>query len=403
MRFYLGMPRLWSTEVGVGGQRRQLVPVLTVLPMGIIPAVRLCQAVTTTLCRELSPSRILTKEGPFELGDDVPPLDVVYLDDISTLGTNRERVNVRNEDLANILRARGLPTERSKTSVAKECVDGEALGLFFSQGGGISVTASYFDRLRVATESLLARRECTPRHLAQVVSSWVYACLLRRPTLSVLASVYGVTRAEGYDRPHPLPAECLRELSLLLDLAPVMRCDISLPFSGRIYATDASLTGSGVTYLDTATIPSSELALLKETAVRKGWQKSLVQVDLTGTSVSQELQVSEEFTAFFERHKFRVAIASHWKYKGHINSLELEALLLATRHARRSSVTALTRVQFGLDSTVALGIASKGRSSSCDLNWVSRKLCAQFIFGGIQSSYFWIPTDSMPADEPSRR
>lgn len=44
--------------------------------------------------------------------------------------------------------------------------------------------------------------------------------------------------------------EVLRELSILLDLAPAMCCDLSLPVSGSVYATDASRTGAGVTYCD---------------------------------------------------------------------------------------------------------------------------------------------------------
>lgn len=39
LRLHLVMPRVWSSEVGEDGPRSQLVPVLTALPMGIIPEV----------------------------------------------------------------------------------------------------------------------------------------------------------------------------------------------------------------------------------------------------------------------------------------------------------------------------------------------------------------------------
>lgn len=402
LRAYLGMPRVLSTEVGVSGKRRFLVPVLRVLPMGIIPAVRLCQEVATTLCKELAPSRVLTKEGPFEISESTAPLDVIYLDDINKIGTNLNRVNARSDALCRIFDEAGLPTEPKKRSIAVDGVDGEALGLCFSQDGHISATPAYFAQLRRTTESLLSNPVCSPRHLAHVVGSWVYACLLRRPTLSVLASVYNFIQKGKYDQSRPLPAECLRELFLLLDLAPILCCDVSSISSERVYATDASPTGSGVTYLDTAAIPVQDLAVLEETAVRKGWQKELIRLN-TESEGSRNLQPSVEFRAFFDKYKFHVAIASRWKHKGHINTFELEALLLAVRHARRSSVTTLKRVQFGLDSTVALGVARKGRSLSPKLNWVARKLCAQLLLGGIYPSFFWIPTKSMPADEPSRR
>lgn len=86
-----------------------------------------------------------------------------------------------------------------------------------------------------------------------------------------------------------------------------------------------------------------------------------------------------------------MAIASKWSKKEPINVLELEALLLGIRHARRSPATTLKRDLFGLDSTVALGAAGKGRSSSANLNKVARKLCAHFLWAGVEPIFFGFP------------
>lgn len=401
LRRYLGMPRVWSTEVGVAGPRRLLIPVLTVLPMGIIPAVRLCQEVTVSLCQRTRPSRILRHSGPFSISEDVLPLDIVYLDDLSTVGTNLGAVNARRSAVAKTCQAYGLPEEMSKTVIAVEGKDGEALGLLFRQEGYLSVTPSFFFKLLSTTEALLKSRHCSPRHLAHVVGCWVYACLLRRPMLSVLSAVYEFEKEGVYEEQCALPDAVLQELSILLDLAPAMCCSLCVSVSKRFYATDASKQGSGVTYVDNVT--PTEHQVLCESRVRKNWQ-SYLQVSLADAkAVSGPLKVSRVFTAFFEERLFTVAIAGKWRRKTHINALELEALLLAVRHARRSPQTTLHRVYFGLDSTVALGVAGKGRSSSKLLNRVARKLCAHLLWGGIQAEYFWIPTKWMPADEPSRR
>lgn len=401
LRRYLGMPQVWSSDVGVGGPRRLVVPVLTVLPMGIIPAVRLCQEVTLTICKLAGNDRILTHQGPFEISDEKPLLDVIYLDDISTLGSDVQAVNDRSMALAEKCAEFGLPTEESKKVTAIEGCDGEALGLRFQQGGLLSVTPAYFQRLGTTTEQILCDRRCSPRHMAEVIGGWVYACLLKRPTLSVLSCVYDFTRCSPYDKARVVPMEALRELSILLDLAPTMSCNLSLPVSGRVYATDASKTGAGVTYRDS--VPASDLMILRETRIRKGWQERLRETEGREEEASISLVVSDSFTEFFERCPFKVAIASKWTRKAHINSLELEALLLAIRHARRSPSTTLRRINFGLDSTVALGVSRKGRSSAVALNRIARRLCANLIWGGIQAEYFWIPTKLMPADEASRR
>lgn len=401
MRRYLGMPRVWSTEVGAAGPRRLLTPVLTVLTMSIIPAVRLCQAVTVSLVQRTSPARILGHLGPFEVSNEVLPLDIIYLDDLTTVGTNLVAVNERRVAVAETWKAHGLPEETMKAVVAVDGEDGEALGLLFRQSGRLSATPSFFLKLYSTTDALLEAKQCSPRHLSHVVGCWVYACLLRRPMLSVLSAVYEFGNEESYEESSPLPDAVLRELSMLLDLATAMCCSLSAPVSGRVYATDASTSGSGVTYLDDVT--PIERSLLCESRVRKNWQTTLRTLSMGASEAVGPLQVSTAFTDFFERRPFTVAIAGKWKQKVHINALELEALLLAVRHARRSPVTTSHRVYFGLDSTVALGVAGKGRSSSNSLNRVARKLCAHLLWGGIQAEFFWIPTKWMPADEPSRR
>lgn len=412
MRRFLGMPRVWSSEVDISGPPRWLVPVLTVLPMGIIPAVRLCQAVTVTLSQRAGPARTLSHLGPFAISRDALPLDVIYLDDLTVIGADISAVNCRRDALAATCAQNGLPEESSKAVVAQEGHDGEALGLLFRQSGILAVKPSFLFKLLRTTEALLVKRKCSPRHLAEVVGCWVYACLPKRPMLAVLSAVYHFENEIGYERTRPLPDAVLRELSLLLDLAPAMCCDLSSSLSGRVYATDASETGGGVTYLDEVT--SVERELLCESRVRKNWQAGLQSRMQTISAHDSRhagikslktgpLKVSREFTAFFEQRAFTVAISSKWSKGSHINVLELEALLLGVRHARRSQATTLQRVLFGLDSTAALGVSGKGRSSSPQLNQVARKLCAHLLWAGIDPIYFWIPTKWMPADGPSRR
>lgn len=78
MTEYFGMPRVSPSKVRLPGLSRLVVPVLDVLPMGIVPAVRLCQAALTKIVSSVSPHRLLVTGG--EVGKRLPVIDVVYVD-----------------------------------------------------------------------------------------------------------------------------------------------------------------------------------------------------------------------------------------------------------------------------------------------------------------------------------
>ena len=61
------------------------------------------------------------------------------------------------------------------------------------------------------------------------------------------------------------------------------------------------------------------------------------------------------------------------------------------------------RIFVGLDSQGALLAFAKGRSSSFRLNRSCRKGTAVSLFSGISVFFFWIPSETMPMDGPSRR
>ena len=61
------------------------------------------------------------------------------------------------------------------------------------------------------------------------------------------------------------------------------------------------------------------------------------------------------------------------------------------------------RIFFGLDSLGAHGAMAKGRSSARRINRHCRRTAALSIAGGIYPVYYWIPSERMPMDSPSRR
>lgn len=413
MRRYFGMPRVSSKSVGLPGPHRWVVPCLLVLPMGVIFAVRICQAVVTTIIHSVGPSRILTRGPPVWASEEGLPLDIAYLDDLSTAGTDLGIVNARNDRIGLAFDMNGLPTEPSNNSPALHTGDSAVqLGLSFWKDGFLSLNAKFFRRLGDSTSQVLSSQRCSPEHMSSLDGSWVTACLLRPPLLSLLFRVYECCNSGDWVVERRLPLACLRELSLLMDLAPLMVCSLKAPIGSRLFATDACNNGGAVTYADMP--PAEFIDTLSETVTRKGWMEDLSVPTKNSRSLKltteaedrpqKLLTVSAQFESFFQSHPFTTAIANTWKRGAHINnSLEMEAFLLAVRHARSCRTLPNGRVYFGLDSSVAFGVLSKGRSSSFAINTIARKVCAQVPLGNLWPVYYWIPTDIQPEDAPSRK
>ena len=102
------------------------------------------------------------------------------------------------------------------------------------------------------------------------------------------------------------------------------------------------------------------------------------------------------------RWRWRVSQAYGWKVSGHINELELEAVILAVKRRMRQRRAIGTRFLHLTDSQVVAGVMGKGRSSSGKLN---RKL---MVLGGLLLGTHsvgvtgWVKTAENPADRPSR-
>lgn len=417
MRAYLGLPSVWSSDVGVKGSGRWLIPFMTVLPMGIAPAVRICQEVVETVVKRSSPCRLFLAPGDQVIGHDRLPIDLVYLDDVVTIGPDESVVNKRNDAVATELAAAGLPTAPRKKRRADNKSDFcDALGLSLWAKGVITPSVARLEKLKVLTDTILASEAASPRQMAAAVGTAVSCCLLRRPLLSILYAVFRFITSGEYDQSRRVPVACLRELSTLLDLAPAMEHSLQPAHSGRVYFTDASTYGGGVVYA--SNIAAEERTVLDETRVQQLWQPlkpmgrdigagdlgdSMNEVSHSKDAATGKWTVSREFREFFTRRPFTVAMSTQWRCGAHINALELEALLLALRHCGSVLSSSGSEVYFGLDSAVALGVLKKGRSSSYALNTVARKICAATITSNLWPVYFWTPTDLQPADEPSRR
>jgi hypothetical protein len=224
---------------------------------------------------------------------------------------------------------------------------------------------------------------CTGLELLSLVSSWTWALLVRRPTLSVFAAVYRfVHMARGSVKLWP---SVRRELLCVIGLVPVLSTSWCLPFDSEVLASDASLTGFGVVAASVSPDLLYDLSL-RDNAVLG--DSGLRHIAGLGSLLDRS---------------WSVIIAAPVRFAAHINVLEAMALLLAfSWYLSLARPCVPRRVLCLVDSSVVFYALSKGRSSSLPLLKVLRRLSAFLLASSVFPIPVWVPSDLNPSDAPSR-
>lgn len=210
------------------------------------------------------------------------------------------------------------------------------------------------------TRAVIQRGFCTGDQLSTLVGKWTWPCLACRPSLASFQAVYRFAACAG-KRVFRLWRSVVRELRLLIGIAPLLISTLSDTWFKKVVATDASSSGLGV-----------------------------VASDFSGC------------VGFPTEVRWSTIVSSRWRFPGeHINSLELRSLLLAVRWVLSHKVVDCRVLMFS-DSRVVVDAVRKGRSSSFALLRVMRSLSALLLVSGLRLELSWIPSELNPADGPSR-
>ena len=237
-----------------------------------------------------------------------------------------------------------------------------------------------------ATRYVLEKRSASPHQIAKLLGHWTWWLSLRPELYSILETVYVFCkRCANWDVPLTLGSDVLTEFRTLMRLAPFVRADLGWEFSPRLYASDACLSGGGVTYAHPD--PSNLRALFGKSC---SW---------TGAT-----EASAELAEVCAQGGWKVAIATPWKRPdGRIDALEGEAAILAMRHRMRDRSSRQVRFVQLQDNQATLGSFRKGRSSAPRLLRQCRRAAALALFGQWKIAWVYVPSAWNPADEPSRR
>lgn len=389
---FFTLPRLSAAAKLRLGVRTDLCWVVG--PMGWRPMVALGQALHVQLTRPAVghlfrlPGPGLHKAVTLAAVPSAAAIATV-IDDTLLFGTNKEVLVAVRAALALLYGGAGLVVNWGKDVPPRATGEVVALGMsVFPAERRLLPSAARATALLVDTRALLAQAVVSGVELARLVGAWVWVILLFRPLLSVLVACYRFMGLVGEACAVPWPS-VRRELAILCQLLPMVRVDLSRPWSSLVIASDASLSGGAVAYSRGS--PARSRTLADDLPAFSPAAAFLVQDGLTPPM--QEVRA---------RH-WRVACAWPWRSPSHINALEAEAAVQAMLWLAKSPEAFGRRVLLLSDSMAAGGAAAKGRSSSRLLRRPLQRMAAWQLLGDFRPVGRWLPSQAMPADAASRR
>ena len=264
MHPYFALPKVRAGAVGQGatfGHDTFIYPCCTTLPMGWSHAAFLAQEAHEHIVNtktSLSPRDRIERHRDAQLNRT---RHMIYIDDCMMLGLDPDEIRRLQVEYARVMEEVGLPTKPSK-EVLPSANGVECLGLWVH--GTDMTTGVHPDklhRLTLRTQSLINVGQCTGEDLARIVGHWSWAFLARRSAFSIFNAVYRFIEVAGKKRFDIWPTVA-RELTMAADLSILLFALLDAPWADTTVATDACMTGIGVTAAQCAEVDLQQLALL---------------------------------------------------------------------------------------------------------------------------------------------
>ncbi len=386
---YFGLPMIERTMAD--GTRRKFWPCVVSLPMGFSHAVFLAHTAHLSVIKESLqwPIQLLLGPGPFSIGS----VFLTYIDDHVVFSSDVDAARDHLQTTTAALDNEGLFRHDKKYLDPADSLEADVLGATVSRTGILSPSRKRLAMVEAATRLMLERRHTSPVSLAKLIGVWVWLLLLNRCLLSILSShVYRFISLHTHTV-MPIPLHVIRDLELLLGVAPFLFVDLHARPSRTVMATDASGVGGAVV---STTVELDQWEQLYRFRESSGW----FEIPTSGVHRSSP----EPVCNLIQNLDWTLVRQWKWKHAGDlIFRLEAHALLVALRNMVFERADMMEkRVVFMLDSSSVVGAAAKGRSSSDPMNHLCRRIASLVCASGIRPIWLWISTLDNPADEPSR-
>lgn len=402
----------------------QLYPALLVLPMGWSHSVFVAQQVHEHVVYSYTSLRRCDAIGTHTDTNLDRLRHSIYIDDVNWFGYSPKVLATVQEEYIRVMAAKGLPVKPSKVT-RPTCDPTAVLGLSFDgRAHTLGLAADKMQLLRSRTLDVLRRHAVSGVELSQLVGSWSWCMLARRPSLAAFANVYRFIRTAG-SSVLPLWQSVRVELAVVMGLAPLMWADLGADWFPHLLASDASSSGLGVVrsplsrddVLVLRTLPvlpphsatvvpsqPSEALPLRAVLPAAPPRSSVPgpSACAPALSVGRARRATDLASVLPSHRSWSVVASSRWRQPEHISALEARAVSTAVRFAVSCPSSLNSRLFLLCDSLSVCGALAKGRSSAPLMLRRLRSIQALCLAAHIRVYPIWLPTELNPADGPSR-
>ena len=342
-------------------------PCSKVWPMGFSWASWAAQSHTLALkdTSLLPRSMALAQDKAAPVGD--PTACGVATDDIILLSSGTRAEALRDvQSLDDACDLFGMSRKREKDVSLQP--EGVAVGLALQDSGrtwGPPPTSTWKVWLHAAALARVATT--TPRAVQTAVGTITWLSLIRRLLFCLLFRVYGFTSLPDEDLRRELPSRVKAELLRSALLGAVWTRPTVSSWYSLMAFTDASTTGLGAV---AAPLPLHSLQALSRVSFGPSEQ---VILDRPHERVRARTKGSRSWVMLIPRDSMKIVLQERRSDAAHINVAEGRAVIRWLQRAVRDPAAWRTKLFIVVDSRVAWGAFTKGRSSS----WAVTGCCSK--------------------------
>ena len=397
-------------------------PMLRVVPMGWSWAMYVAHRAhqhQALIGSGLDVSRVLVDNQPAPDLSSGEPVLLPYADNLNVAGLDASRVQVVKDAAVRRLREVGFLVHEEMDA----CDEAQSLGFYINgREGYVAPVPDRLQRVILCFRWLSRRPSVSSKAVQRLVGHAVHFMLLNRGLLSTMRGLYDFIQRSGEGRKR-LWKNAAREAAWISELLRVCIADLTKPWSQKISASDASLSGIAVCTRSCSEAEARDIGRVKESWRFKGRNpadRPRQILDEPGDPFSDvatvrplpfvhedpfELnlefpEISQDFMAQSEWH---LAFNQHMRFPEHITLLEGRGIVASLRHKARC-IEAFGKKHLHINDNLGMVLAAdKGRSSSMGILQVCRRLACLQIALGAQLVCRWVPSEWNVADKGSRR
>jgi hypothetical protein len=272
-----------------------------------------------------------------------------------------------------------------------------ALGIKLKDGVRLVPKENRLADLFTAVMDLCETPCATPLELASLGGTLNWHNLMNRPMYSCLDRFYSFTRLSGGSTARDVPSSVVSELLLNLSLCACWTSDLARPWLPCLPATDASAAfGFGMC------LARCTPELSRSVASHAGKPHHHVRVTRVASDPAEKWRLGPELRLALRRADFKHIFAIRAKQVEHSGALEAKAVVLGLRRMARVARWHSHRGAFLVDAKTVMGALAKGRTSAKSLWLPVCQVAALSLACDWKLSYAYLPSESNPADPPSR-